>query len=109
MDCDEGEMWVDYIDFVKKYHHTNRKISAVIRVVDSRYTPIIMAQVRATIIDPEGNLQSLSKMTNHQGMAVFEFSRSYRGRWEIVIDEISHPCYKYDTVNSLALNRFTNL
>jgi hypothetical protein len=90
------KMGIESIDVVKSYKPHSQDMKVAITVHDRCGRPVHKGRVEIALVTPTGSKYTLSRMTDNEGVALFELDRIDEGRWEVVVFDINHPQYTLD-------------
>lgn len=94
------KMFVDALDVVTSYKDNKQHLKLAVSVSDLAGYPVFESGVELVIDSPDGTKFSLKGETDPYGIAYFELENIRRGRWEVIVFNVDHPDYKYETAKS---------
>jgi hypothetical protein len=111
-DCDKSEqdeMSIESVSLLKSYSHDKQELTVAVSVSDIEGKPVNGGYVDLVVIGPKGASQSMKGLTDENGLALFEVDKVDKGRWEVVVFGVEHPCYRLSLSENSLRWRITNI
>ena len=93
----DRKMHVDALDVVTSYKDKKQHLKLAVSVTDLAGYPVFEGDVELVIDPPAGTKFSLTNETNPYGIAFFDIPNVERGRWEVIVFNVQHPDYCFET------------
>lgn len=87
------EMCIESVDAVASYSKNKQNLKFAVSILNLCGEPICRSEVGLVVNAPDGSKFSLSRLTDSQGVALFELQGIDRGRWEAIVFKVQHPVY----------------
>ena len=91
------KMYVDALDVVTSYKDDHQHLKLAVSISDLAGYPVFESGVELLINSPDGTKFSVKNETNTYGIAFFDIRNVQRGRWEVIVSNVDHQDYAYET------------